>query len=331
MKQIVKAGKAELTSKEEMLLFKIRLETSKLNLDNISRTNAYLDFYLQHPNIIWAFLASMVSRNGGYNMCDLEGEWFPKILEPSVRQQLFHTYERANWTIFHDAYPQLLLYHYSTKVGRPLFHLLKYFNISTFMEREWSFYWSNREKERLMNALIINEQNVIHHSVILHHEYRKRVFNTLRFLFQDFFHFSAVVLPTVNGEIYGASVNGFKSVDKRINLGQRIASILFDPELYPQFLEFALRTEHTGSRYDYERYLMNKKRETPFLRCTFPVIHHHDHWQPDWFRDHKLPKKWLHPKISHKHSILLTDWFLDKQRQFKTLITLKELVSIKGR
>lgn len=326
MKRIVKAGIAELTKTEEMLLFKIRLETSELNLDNISRTKAYFDFYLQYPEIIWAFLASMVSRNGGYNMCDLEGEWFPKILEPAVRQQLFHTYERANWTIFHDAFPQLLLYHYSTKVGRPLFHLLKYLNISTFMEKEWNHYWINNEKSRLMNALIINEQNVIHHSVIQHHDYRKRVFNSIRFVFQDFFHFSAVLLPTLKGEIYGASVNGFKSVDKRINLGQRIASILFDRELYPQFLEFSLRTEHTGSRYDYERYLMNKKRETPFLRWTFPVINHHNNWQPDWFQKSRVPKKWLYPEISHKHPILITDWFLDKQKQFQTFISIKELL-----
>jgi len=326
VKRIARAGKAELSKTEEMLLFKIRLETNELNVDNISRTNAYLNYYLQHPDIIWAFLASMVSRNGGYNMCDLEGKWFPKILEPPVRQELFYTYERANWTIFHDAFPQLLLYHYSTKIGRPLFHLLENLNISSFMEKEWRDYWNNREKSRLMNALIINEQNVIHHSVIEHHEYRKRVFNSLRFLFQDFFHYSAVLLPTVKGEIYGASVNGFKSVDNRINLGQRIASILFDPELYPQFLEFSLRTEHTGSRYDYEQYLMNKKRETPFLRLTFPVINHHDYWQPDWFLKRKVPKRWLYPNTLHKHPILLTDWFLDKQKQFHTLISIKEFL-----
>jgi Protein of unknown function (DUF2515) len=331
LKPTAKAGEAGLSDTEEQLIFKIRLETSELNVDNVSRTNAYFDYYLKHPDIIWSFLASMVSRNGGYNMCDLEGDWFPKILEPPVRQQLFLTYERANWTIFHDAFPQLLLYHYSTKIGKPLFHLFAHFNISSFMEIEWKHYWRKRDKKRLMNALIINEQNVIHHSVIKHHEYQKKVFNTLRFLFQDFFHFSAVLLPTIRGEIYGASVFGFKSVHKRINLGQRIASILFDPELYPQFLEFSLRTEHTGSRHDYEQYMMNKKRETPFLRMTFPVISHHDNGQPDWFLERKFNKKWLNPDIYHKHPILLTEWFFNKQKQFQTLISLKEILSKKDR
>jgi Protein of unknown function (DUF2515) len=331
LKQTAKTEKTVLSESEKKLLFKIRSVTSELNMDNISRTNAYFDYYIKHPEIIWSFLASMVSRNGGYNMCDLEGEWFPKILEPSVRQQLFYTYERANWTIFHDAFPQLLLYHYSTKIGKPLFHLLTHLNISSFMEMEWEHFWRNKEKYRLMNALIINEQNVIHHSVIEHHEYQKKVFNSLRFLFQDFFHFSAVLLPTVTGEIYGASVNGFKSVHKRINLGQRIASILFDPELFPQFLEFSLRTEHTGSRHDYEQYMFKKKRETPFLRLTFPVINHHDQWQPDWFLERKIHKKWMNPDIDHHHPILLTKWFSDKQKQFQTLISIKELLSKKDK
>ncbi|MCM3586540.1 DUF2515 domain-containing protein [Mesobacillus maritimus] len=326
MNYTIKESKSKLSDIEKNLLFKIYLETNDKNIDNVSRTSAYFDFYLKHPDIIWAFLASMVSRNGGYNMCDLEGEWFPKILESPIRKQLFLTYERANWTIFHDAYPQLLLYHYSTKMGMPMFHLLAHFHVSSFMVKEWKNYWVNRDKQRLMNALIVNEQNVIHHAVIHHHFYEKKVFHSLRFFFQDFFHFSAVLLPTIRGEIYGASVNGFKSVHKRINLGKRIASVLFDPELYPFFLEFALKTEHTGSRYDYEQYIGGKKRDTPFLRMSFPVIVHHNRWQPDWFLQGKFHRKWMNPEVKHKHPVLLTEWFLNKQKQLQTYIALKDLI-----
>ncbi|SEM83681.1 Protein of unknown function [Mesobacillus persicus] len=325
-----KGTQPNLSQLEENLIFKIRLETERFNVDNVSRTSAYFDFYLKHPDIIWAFLASMVSRNGGYNMCDLEGDWFPLILEPPVRRTLFQTYERANWTIFRDAFPQLLLYHYSTKMGMPLFHLLVHLNISTFMKGEWESYWKERDKKRLMDALIVNEQNVIHSTVIEHPVFQRKVFNSFRFLFQDFFHFSAVLLPTRRGELYGASVNGFKSVNKRINLGKRIASILFDPELYPLFLDFALTTEHTGSRYDYEQYLFaGKKRDTPFLRWTFPVMNHHYRRQPDWFRERRFHKNWMNPAITHRHPIHLTNWFLDKQRQFHTFVSITELIANK--
>jgi hypothetical protein len=311
---------------DEDVLFKIRLETNRLNIDNISRTAAYFDYYLRHPDMIWAFLASMVSRNGGYNMCDLEGEWFPRILAPQVRKRLFLTYERANWTIFHDAYPQLLLYHYSTKYGRPLFHLLSQLNVSSFMEGEWRHYWEERDQKRLMTALIVNEQNVIHAPIIEHHLYQKRVFNTLMFMFQDLLHFSSVLLPTKRGVLYGASVNGFKSVHKRINLGKRIADILFHPDLYPEFIEFALTTEHTGSRQDYEQFLpLSKKRDTPFLRTAFPVVSHHLRRQPDWFLKRRFHGSWMDPEIQHRHPIQLTHWFLEKQKQFQTLISLREM------
>jgi hypothetical protein len=316
-------NKRNLTETEKRLLLQIRVETNKLNLDNISRTLAYLNFYLKYPEITWTFLASMVSRNGGYNMCDLEGEWFPRIVDLPARQGLFLTYERANWTIFHDAYPQLLLYHYSTKMGQPLFHLLRETDVSLFMEEEWNYFWKVRDRKRLMVALIVNEQNVIDKTVIELDVYRKKVFNTMRFLFQDLFHFSAVLLPTTKGELYGASVNGFKSLNKRINLGKRLAAILFNQELYPLFLEFALKTEHTGSRYDYEQYFpLKKKRDTPFLRCTYPVINHHYRRQPDWYRRKRFHDHWMNTHIHHKHSIHLTKWFLHKQKQYHTLISL---------
>ncbi|CAM3888628.1 DUF2515 family protein [Mesobacillus zeae] len=315
-----------LTSEEAQLIRIIRKETSALNIDNISRTAAYLEFYLNKPDMIWAFLASMVSRNGGYNMCDLEGDWFPRLIGNEKRRLLFFAYERANWLIFRDAYSQLLLYKYSTKFNRPLFHLLRHLDVSEFMEKEWYLYWNRRNRKRLLTALIINEQNVIHNIVIKHHLYRKKVFRSSLFSFQDFLHFSSVLLPTREGELYGASVNGFRSLHKRINLGKRLASILFDPEHYPRFLDFAITTEHTGSRYDYEQYFHSrKKKDTPFLRCTFPIIEHHFHSQKDWYSSTKFHKSWIEGDVRHIHPIKLTHWFTEKQRSLHMMITLGEL------
>ncbi|MBM4762086.1 DUF2515 domain-containing protein [Bacillus sp. B15-48] len=316
------------TVAEESLLLTIRSQTNKQNVDNISRTIAYFDFYLKYPEVPWSFLASMVSRNAGYNMCDLEGMWFPKIMERDTRELFFKTYERANWTIFHDAYPQLLLYHYSTKKGQPMFHLLSEFNVSSFMELEWNYFWRYRDSERLMIALIVNEQNVIHNTVIEYGEYQKKVFHSLKFLFQDLFHFSAVLLPTIEGDLYGASVNGFRSVHKRIHLGKKIASILFHPKLYPEFLQFAMITEHTGSRIDYEQYFSyKKKRETPFLRWTFPVVNHHYRLQKDWYQVRKFHEDWMSPYALNLNPVHITDWFLHKQKQLQTIITIKEFLT----
>ncbi|MBP2241338.1 hypothetical protein J2Z40_001900 [Cytobacillus eiseniae] len=312
---------------EIQLINEIKDKTDKNNLDNISRTDAYFSYYNQNPEILWSFLASMVSRNAGWNMCDLKGALFPKLLKKNFRKKLFFTYERANWLIFSDAYPQLLLYQYSTKIKRPMFHLLKFFHVSTFMVREWKQFWRERNMQRLMIALIINEQNIIQKPVIKHPIYNSSIFQSPLFLFQDWFHFSAVLFPTCKGELFGASVNGFKSVSKRIDLGKRLAEILFNKGLYPSFYEFARKTVHTGSRYDYEHFFIHKpKRTTPFLRCAYPIINHHRHQLTDWSNSVRLKKTWINSSVKHHHPIHLTKWYLDKQKQISKAVFLKEKI-----
>ena len=62
-----------ITQKERKLIRNIQHNTKRLNKNNITRTKAYLSFFKDHEEIQWAFLAHMVSRNGGYNMTDLKG------------------------------------------------------------------------------------------------------------------------------------------------------------------------------------------------------------------------------------------------------------------
>ncbi|PLS03574.1 DUF2515 domain-containing protein [Neobacillus cucumis] len=318
-----------LTIQEQSIIRQIASETKKRNVDNISRTDAYFSYFKQNPDIFWSFLASMVSRNGGWNMCDLEGNIFSKLLEPPLRKQLFLTYERANWLIFQDAYPQLLLYQYSTKLNRSMFHLLPNFNVSAFIQKEWERYWKEKDKKRLTTALIINEQNVIQTPVIEHPVYKKKVFHSFLFSFQDWLHFSCVLFPTCGGEVYGASVNGFKSLSKRINLGKRLASILFHPRLFPYFLEFAEKTPHTGSRNDYEQYFKIKTgRKTPLLRTTFPVIAHHQNNHIDWSTQRIISPAWLFLPARHHHSIHLTDWYYDKSNQLQLLLSFQNSLKL---
>ncbi len=321
----------QLTQQEKEFIKTINEVTKKNNIDNISRTNAYFRYFQKHPDMIWSFLASMVSRNGGWNMCDLEGSIFPQILEARTRKQLFLTYERANWLIFHDAFPQLLVYQYSATVNKPLFYLLPYFSVSEFIQKEWERYWQENDQYRLMTALIINEQNVIQTPIIDHPVYKHKVFHSLIFAFQDWLHFSCVLFPTCGGELYGASVCGFRTLSKRINLGKSLADILFNKRLFPYFYEFAETTAHTGSRYDYEQYFkvpQFKKRDTPFLRTTFPVIEHHQHHHEDWSLSRRISPAWLLFKPHQRHNIHLTDWYFAKKNQLYLLMHLKEAFHI---
>nr|WP_263325941.1 DUF2515 domain-containing protein [Neobacillus sp. Marseille-Q6967] len=319
-----------LTIQELEVIRQIKTETPKNNLDNISRTNAYFSYFKKNPDIVWSFLASMVSRNGGWNMCDLEGPIFREILEPQTRKELFLTFERANWLIFHDVFPQLLIYQYSTKFKQPMFHLLPYFHVSSFIQKEWERYWKEGDRERLTTSLIINEQNVIHAPVIQHPVYRKKVFHSFIFNFQDWLHFSCVLFPTCGGELYGASVNGFRSLSKRINLGKRLAKILTHPRLFPYFFEFADRTPHTGSRFDYEQYFkMNTPRKTPILRATFPVIEHHRHEVDDWSKQRMISPAWLYADPRHRHPIHLTDWYVEKTNQLNLMLALHKTMNLK--
>ncbi|MEH7224324.1 DUF2515 domain-containing protein [Bacillus sp. JJ1566] len=315
----------QFTIEEKELYNEIESKTVKRNLDNISRTKAYTSFYRRHNEIRWSFLASQVSRNAGWNMTDLEGEWFSKVLSKKERNVLFHTYERANWLIFSDAYPQLLVYEYSKRQGKPLFHLLKMFSVSRFIEVEWEYYWRHREGNRLVTAQIINEQNIIQKPVIEHPFYRKKVFQRFFYNIQDFFHFSSVIFPTLEGRLFGFSVQQFTKLDERIKLGKKLASLLFHVDYYDRFIRFSNEVEHTGSRFDYERYVAERRfRNTPFLRTTYPIIKHNRDQTPDWYNG-KVKEKWFN-EIKLCDQFELTNWFLKKQKQMQAGILIEELL-----
>lgn len=312
-------------TEEENIINIVREQTQQGNIDNISRTECYADFYERNKEVKWSFLASMVSRNAGWNMTDLQGGWFPLIIDDGKRKRLFLTYERANWLIFSDAFPQLLIYEISKQLNKPMFHLLKAFSVSIFIETEWEIFWKFRNGNRLITSQIINEQNLIQRPVIEHPIYKKRVFHSALYKIQDWLHFSAVIFPTLEGRLFGYSVHGFQSVDNRIKLGKGLAELLFHQNYYDKFYEFSRSTVHTGSRFDYETYLsINNRRDTPYLRLTYPIIKHHRAFvQEDWFKG-KWKEKWYTPeKLSSDYDI--TNWYMKKRKQLKIAITLEQL------
>jgi hypothetical protein len=314
-----------LTIEERELFLDIQSKTTKGNIDNISRTKRYATYYKRNKEIRWSFLASQVSRNAGWNMTDLEGEWFPKILTKKERKILFDTYERANWLIFSDAFPQLLIYEYSKKIGKPLFHMLKMFSVSQFIEAEWELFWRYGNGGRLVTAQIINEQNLIQVPVIKHPLLNRKVFQSFFYNLQDTLHFSSVLFPTLDGRLFGFSVHKFTKLDNRIELGKKLASLLFHKDYYKFFIQFSNVVEHTGSRYDYERYIDERRfRNTPFLRTTYPIIQHHKGKTLDWYKG-KRKDKWFE-EVELGDQFDLTKWFLKKQKQVQAGILLEELL-----
>ncbi|WP_057915129.1 DUF2515 family protein [Peribacillus muralis] len=308
---------------EKRLLHSIKVQTAKANRDNISRTKAYEHFFRKHPEIQWSFLAGMVSRNAGWNMCDLEGIWFSQMLGLEYRRHLFLTYEEANWRIFQDAYPQLLLYHHSKRCRRPLFYLGRFFFITQFMTNAWNAFWKHGNREQLVTALIINEQNIIEKPVIKRLPF---VFHSILFFLQDWMHFSTVLFPTCHGKLYGSSVSHFRNIDERIKLGKRLAGLLFSEKLFPVFYEFSCRTEATGARYDYEQYRKKPRyHETPMLRKVYPVITHQISETEQWDMNRRVKKDWL-VEPNWEEDPQLTEWYDHKQKQLHTAVMVKNLL-----
>lgn len=323
---------------DDKLLQTIKEKVQKGNLHNISRTVFYEQFYSDNKEIIWGYLASGVSRNAGWNMTDLEGELIKNLLPKAHRELLYLTYERANWLIFSDAFPQLLLYKASKQKGRPLFYLLKYFHVSKFMEIEWNRFWLERDIWRLCTALIINEQHVIQKPVIEDPFFHDKVFSSLPFVIEDRMHFSTVIFPTLEGKLYGYSVHGFKKVKKRIELGKRLAWLLFFSNERNQIRDFASKVEHTGSRYDYEQFVPRiKGKRTPNIKDTFPIIAHHRGPSSDWYtqKDARTINLYFQkPKVIEKYD--LSKWYYKKQSQLEVALKIEQkllniLPLLKGR
>ncbi|UUZ89856.1 DUF2515 domain-containing protein [Paenibacillus sp. P25] len=249
------AVQPRLTSAETAMLAAITRERDAHNLNNVSRTAAYLHMYREHPELHWAFLAHMVSRNGGWNMTDLEGEYLPYLLTADDRERVFRFLERANALIFRDSYPQSLLYRASLQAGKPLFHLLPAFGVSRFMRPVWELFWQHRESSFLTVGLIVNEQHFIEQRVVRDPLHRKYVLDRLFFQAQSLLQLNHIVFPYRYGEnvrLAGLVLENFSSLMERIGIGKKLYALLFGiPAILEGAEAFACDRRHSGSRADY--------------------------------------------------------------------------------
>ncbi|QJC52358.1 DUF2515 family protein [Paenibacillus albicereus] len=239
------------------LVQRLRAETARLNRNNVTRTEAYRAFYLRRPEVHWALLAHLVSRNGGWNMADLQGEWLPRLLDLQKRRCTFGMLERANALIFHDAYPQLLLYEECRRTRRNLLHLLPKLGVSAFMRPVWQQFLRTGDAVPLTVGLIVNEQHFIEERVVQNPYYRRKVLNTFFFGMQSVLQLNQVLFPYGKDEggdplVAGLILEDFSDLHERIEFGKRLYAMLFAvPGVAKGALAFVKATRHTGSRSDY--------------------------------------------------------------------------------
>lgn len=291
--KVKKEPTPEIYFPEDLELYKdVSIEVKKGNLNNITRTACYLDFYRKHPEIHWSFLAHMVSRNAGYHMTDLRNDLLSHVLNDREQRTFFSFLELCNAAIFQDAYPQLLLYDKWKVTGRSSFHLLKKFNVSLFMRNLWNEYLKAGNQQILTLGLIMNEQHMIERRILSDPNLNTAVEKWMFFL-QDRLEFASILFPYGKYTPYslaGLSVSHFEQVKRRILLGKKLYGILFHQNVYPTAFKFSIHRPHTGSREDYWPHVYSKEQKktrlfSPLLASVWenspPVMLS----SADWFTD----------------------------------------------
>lgn len=259
------------TIQEQQILESIIAQTHLHNRNNVTRTYAYWMIYREHPELHWALLAHMVSRNGGWSMTDLRGELVPHLMNNDASEHAFSFLERANALIFQDAYPQLLLYAESQKRRQRLFHLLPHLHISTWMLPIWQDFWLYQDSALLTIGLIVNEQHYIEDRVVQNRHYKQTVLDTALFKTQAWLQLNQVGFPFRSSSmnppqphLAGLILESFTKLTERIEFGKSLYAILFGvPGVLQGVFAFASATPHTGSRSDYWPHLFAPIRKTP--------------------------------------------------------------------
>ncbi|WP_077569101.1 DUF2515 family protein [Paenibacillus ihbetae] len=261
-----------LHAREQEVVESIQSTVQEANQSNITRTEAYLSCYEAFPELHWAFLAHMVSRNAGWNMSDLQGGLLSDLTDSEFQVNLYRFLERCNALIFQDAYPQLLLYMHSRKLGEPLFHLLPCFHVSAFMLPFWQHFWREPDHGAMLAvALILNEQNYIEGRVAQDPYFRSRVLKHPYFRLHELARFNQILFPLGQTEavtrsvdpfgtshklplrpLAGLTIPRFDSLTARIKAGKSLYGLLFGyEEVHRRALAFARSTPHRGSRSEY--------------------------------------------------------------------------------
>jgi len=285
--------------KEKNIVAQIAKETQAFNRNNITRTQAYYEFFIRNKEVHWSFLAHIVSRNGGYYMTDLMSSYLKDFLSDSQIKRYFLFLERSNAFIFQDAFPQLLLYEFSKRIGKPLFHLLSAFHVSSFMQPFWNEFYLKKNSKGITVAMIINEQYMLEERVIKGIYHSTSLLQELPYKLQENLGFTTIFIPYKVSKKYryrlsGKTVREFEQVKKRVELGKELYQILFEEPYISETIRFAHSYPHTGSRSDYWDFMFskaendNEKLFSPALESVWEDVTHQYTKQVDWFQNKNM-------------------------------------------
>jgi len=255
------------TKEDRAIVERIKWETRVACTSNVTRAEAYRTLYFRRPELHWALLAHMVTRNIGYNMTDLQGELLPRLFDLETRSRLFHELEQQESRLFHDAYPQLLLYEAGRREGRELTYLLPAFGVSFFMKSVWHHFWQRLDAAVLTTAMIVNMQHRVQQYSVFNKAIETK-WAGYRVGEQMIFPFRA----PLDGEMKLAGFVFERKPDEdgraRIELYKRLYMLLFGQhEVKEGVHAFVRGVPHTGSRADYAPHLFtSRKLEEPRRR-----------------------------------------------------------------
>ncbi|MBM7578659.1 hypothetical protein JOD21_001319 [Jeotgalibacillus terrae] len=224
-------------------------------------------------------------------MTDLKGSLLEHVFTAQSRIDFFSFLEKANAFIFHDAYPQLLLYEKSKEENKNYMHLLPQFGVSTFMEPAWQTFLQHQHSKLLTIALIINEQHYIESRLISNAYYSTHVYESSLFKYQEFFHLNHVIFPyevDQRVKVIGLNVSHFAPLEQRIELGKKLYGMLYaSPYQLKNILRFVKSKTHTGSRSDYWPHVFSSRQSRGIFS---PECHaaweneEHIYKDEDWYR-----------------------------------------------
>lgn len=339
---------APLSPEDQDIVKSIRASVLDANRSNITRTEAYYDCYREFPELHWSFLAHMVSRNAGWNMTDLKGGLLSDVVTDQLREDMYQMLERSNALIFLDAYPQLLLYIHSRRLGRSLFHLLPEFRVSAFMRPFWERFWIERDSALLAVGLIINEQNYIEGRVIQNSYFQKNILRSAVFTLHSRFQMNQIIFPmlvrhpdpAVDGVVQNVAVSPyeeaeespekseagpnscrgmvglilehFSNLEERIAFGKALYAMLFGyKDVLTGVQAFAAETAHRGSRQEYWPKLFTSDKKAALNSPQESTELLKSEWLPKGKRFYSPPLNEVWHDMAYE-PITSYDWFKTK-------------------
>lgn len=275
-----RAGVARLTA--------LLAELDERNLDNVTRTESYLELYAltraHPPDLPWLLMAHLVSRNAGCLMTEIAAalDRGDCGVAPPALRELFLFLERANHLIFFDAWYHVLHH----LLGRSA--ELAPDRCSRFMREAWARHEGARRagpphpaaERALVSDLVTNEQNLIERRVA--HHPRFAVAQALVALAEAFGQEPPVVLPCTQASI---QVGGFARLERRIRAGMRIFDAMADRATRDAMYAWARRHPHDGSRPPWggpERPKLRDAWPAHAVRALWDGIHAPPEPDPGW-------------------------------------------------